>query len=377
MYIARMPLVAAGLAVFAMLGASIAVGQTSSGSAAQSGQAGQSASSDQSSGQTTTGQTSSVQSEGVQSNAQSGTQAGQTGATKETNLPTSESGTTPQQVNAPVVDPETAAQQSAGAKAASGQSAAGAAAGGQNANNQSGNTQDWPAPQRYEAGRGAGSSAESGQGGATLGVNIISSQDGQGVVVARIRPGTPADQMGLRPRDRVISVNAQQVASVDEFISTIRGMKPGTDIQLSIERDGNTRDIRGKLGALREAIAAGEGPVGNIVGRARDFMGRERSGRIGDSYRSGDNMQTSYEEGSPSGRQGSGDLEARLSRVEQQLSQITRDLAEIRTANRSSSTGSPALPETGAAARATSPRAPSAIRPTPGQPPSGLQTPTR
>jgi hypothetical protein len=184
--------------------------------------------------------------------------------------------------------------------------------------------------------------------------------------------------MGLRPRDRVISINGQPVASVDEFISTIRGMKPGTEVQLSIDRDGNTRDIRGKLGALREAIAAGEGPVGNIMGRAREFMGRERSGRYGESYRTGnDNMQTSYEEGSPSGRQRSGDLEARLSRVEQELSQLTRDVSEIRSSIRSNQSSSPALPEAGAAARATSPRAPSAIRPTPGQPPSGLQTPTR
>jgi len=379
MYIARMPLVAAGLAGFAMLAAGIAVAQTSSGSAAQSGQAGQSASSDQSSGQTTTGQTSSLQSEGVQSNTQnnqSGNQAGQTGASKETNLPTSESGTTRQQVNAPVVDPETAAQQSAGAKSANGQATTGTAA-GQNTNNQSGNTQDWPAPQRYEAGRGTGSSAESREGGATLGVNVVSSQDNQGVVVSRIRPGTPAEQMGLRPRDRVINVNGQPVGSVDEFISTIRGMKPGTEVQLSIDRDGNTRDIRGKLGALRDAIAAGEGPVGNIVGRAREFMGGDRSTRMRDNYRgAGDNMQTSYEEGSSSGRP-SGDLDARLSRVEQQLNQITRDLAELRTANRSSSIGSPGMPDTGAAGRATSPRAPSAIRPTPGQPPNGLQTPTR
>jgi hypothetical protein len=183
--------------------------------------------------------------------------------------------------------------------------------------------------------------------------------------------------MGLRSRDRVISVNGQPVASVDEFISTIRGMKPGTDVQLSIERDGNARDVRGKLGALREAIAAGEGPVGNIIDRARGFVGGDRSSRIRDSYRGGDNMQTSYEEGSSSGRQGSSDLEARLSRVEQQLSQITRDLAELRTTNRSSSIGSPAMQDAGAAARATSPRAPSAIRPTPGQPPNGLQTPTR
>jgi hypothetical protein len=343
MNIARMPLVAAGLVGFAMV-AAIAVAQDNSSSTTPSSQ---SASKD-SATQTSEQSSSSVQSEGVQA----GAQASQPGsAQNSSNLPDTTSGTTPEQRKAPVVDPNTNPQTPK-------------------------TTQEWPSPQRYEAGRGAGSSAEPGQGGATLGVNVVSSQDNQGVVVSRIRPGTPADQMGLRPRDRVISVNGQPVASVDEFISTIRGMKPGTEVQLSIDRDGNTRDIRGKLGALREAIAAGEGPVGNIVGRAREFMGRERSGRYGDSYRGGDNMQTSYEDGSVSGRQPSGDLEARLSRVEQEISQLTRDVSQIRTSLRlepttgSASPSSPALPNVGAPVPPST-RGASPFRPTPGQPPSG------
>jgi len=183
--------------------------------------------------------------------------------------------------------------------------------------------------------------------------------------------------MGLRPRDRIISLNGQPVGSVDEFIAQIRSMGAGDQIQLSIDRGGNTRNINGRLEALREAIATGEGPVGNIVGRAREFVGTDRNGRIGDSYRNGsENMQTSYEDGSQSGRQASSDLEARLSRVEQQLNQITRDLAELRTANRSSSPSSRALPDAGAAGQPST-RGPSAFRPTPGQPPSGLQPQSR
>jgi hypothetical protein len=344
MNIARMPLVAAGLVGFAMA-AAIVVAQDNSSSTTPSNQ---SASKDSAATQTNGQSSSSVQSEGIQA----GTQAGQSSsATNPSNLPTTTLGTTPEQRKAPVVDPNTTTQTPT-------------------------NTQQWPAPQRYESGRAAGSSAESGQGGATLGVNIVSSEDGRGVVVARIRPGTPADQMGLRPRDRIISVNGQPVASIDEFISTIRSMKPGTEVQLSIEREGATRDIRGKLGALREAIAAGEGPVGNIIDRARGFVGGERSSRIRDSYRSGDNMQTSYEDGSVSGRQPSSDLEARLSRVEQEISQLTRDVSQIRTSLRlepttgSASPTSPALPNVGAPMPPI-PRAASPFRPTPGQPPSG------
>jgi hypothetical protein len=366
MYIARMPLVAAaGLVGFAMA-AAIAVAQDNSSSTTPSSQSASKDGTTQTSGQSS----SSVQSEGVQAGTQ--TQTGQSSsATNPSNLPNTTSGTTPEQSKAPVVDPNANTQTPSTGPGASGQ-----AGGTPNANQQNGNTQQWPSPQRYEAGRGAGSSAESSQGGATLGVNIVSSEDGRGVIVARIRPGTPADQMGLRPRDRIISVNGQPLASIDEFISTIRSMKPGTEVQLSIEREGATRDIRGKLGALREAIAAGEGPVGNIIGRAREFVGGERSSRIRDSYRSGDNMQTSYEDGNVSGRQPSSDLEARLSRVEQEISQLTRDVSEIRTSLRSNPTTSPALPNVGAPAPPST-RGASPFRPTPGQPPSGLQPQSR
>lgn len=348
---ARMPLVAAGLVGFAMVAAAIAIAQDNSSST------------EPSSGQPA----SSIQNEGVQTDAQAGQPSS---ATNPSNLPKTEAGTTEQQSKAPVLDPHASTQNSA-----TDQSASEKAGSAPNTNAQNANTQEWPAPQRYDAGRGASSSRASGRGGATLGVNVVGSEDGQGVVVARIRPGTPAEQMGLRPRDRILSLNGQPVGSVDEFISSIRGMNPGTDIQLSIERDGNARDIGGQLSAFRDAIAVGEGAVGNVVDRAREFIGGERSGRIGDNYRGRENMQTSYEN-SPIGRQPSRDLESRLSRVEQQIDQLMRDVSEIRAATRPNPSTSSALPAAGAAGQPST-RGPSPFRPTPGQPPSGLPPQSR
>ncbi len=164
------------------------------------------------------------------------------------------------------------------------------------------------------------------QGGASLGANVVGREDG--IVVARILPGTPAEQMGLRPRDRILTLNGQPLGSVDEFIGAIRGMNPGDQILLSIDRDGNARDLGGKLEAFREAVAVGGGPVGNIIGQARGII-RDRGDRFADNYRgNGENLQANYEERSQADRQASIDLEARLTRVEQQLSQLTRELSE-------------------------------------------------
>jgi hypothetical protein len=158
-----------------------------------------------------------------------------------------------------------------------------------------------------------------------LGVNIVESEDGQGVTVARTQPGTPADKMGLQPRDRIVTLNGQRVNSVDQFISAIRGMNPGEQIELSIDRGGNTQNLAGRLEALRDRIASGQGPVGNMIGRARDFV-RERGDMVNDSR---GNRQTNYEEGITA--RPSSDLETRLSRLEQQMDRLTREIEQQRS----------------------------------------------
>jgi len=315
----RTPLVAAGLVGFALIAATVAVAEENSSSPTP---------------------------------ANAGTSASdQPGSVNPSNLATPESPQTEQQSKAPVVDPQAAATE---------HSVTTPASPGQTSGAQRTNTQEWPAPQRYESGRGTGSNATSRPGGASLGVNVVGSEDGQGVIVARIRPGTPAHQMGLQPRDRILGLNGQPVGSVDEFIAAIRGMAAGDEVRLSIDRSGNTQDIGGRLQAFRESVAVGEGPVGNIIGRAREIIGRERP--------IGDNLQTSYEEGNQSGVRNSGDVEARVARLEQQIERLTQEIHQLRN------NGSSSLPE-GANAQPTT-NTPSAINATPEQPPR-LQSPTK
>lgn len=249
-------------------------------------------------------------------------------AANQSNLPQASSSTTSQQNKAPVVDPEAAAQDAANAKAGAPINPAPFPA---NANNQAPSGRSASAsPQRYEANRPAATETGNGRGGASLGVNIVTSENGQGVTVAQTRPGTPADQMGIEPNDRIISLNGQPVESVDQFISAIRGMSPGDQVQLSIDRNGNTQNIGGRLEALRDRLANREGAVGNVIGRARDFV-RDRTDMAGET-RGG--RQTNYEENISA--RPSSDLETRLSRLEQQMDRLMRDVDQLR-----SSPGSP------------------------------------
>jgi len=225
----------------------------------------------------------------------------------------------------------------------------------------SSNSPDWPAPERYGAARPGINDSQSGQG-ASLGISIIA--DTQGITVMRVYPGTPAQRMGLRPRDRITSVNGQNVDSSDEFIAAIRGMNPNDEVELSIARGDNPTTVRGKLEPFSEArrrapIASGEDWTPNPLNR--------------DSGRDNSLQTTSYEERNQSGRSQSGDVEARLTRVEQQLDQLTRDITEIRNSirsNQSTSTTINSPPPEPAAAGQPRPRGPSPFRSTPGQPPT-------
>lgn len=54
------------------------------------------------------------------------------------------------------------------------------------------------------------------------GALLQNSDDGQGVVVARIEPASPAIASGLRPGDVIVSANRQRVRSVDELKSAVK-----------------------------------------------------------------------------------------------------------------------------------------------------------
>jgi membrane-associated protease RseP (regulator of RpoE activity) len=223
---------------------------------------------------------------------------------------------------------------------------------------------EWPSPRRYDP--------NNPQGG-SLGVNIVN--DVGGIVIASVRSGTPAQQMGLRRGDRIKSLNGQPIEAVEQFISLVRSAKAGDDVAIEIVRDDAPNTLRGKLEAFGQALARGPG----LDSDNEPGMGRF-SNRRGDNA-GNPNVQTSYEERNSSGRS-SGDVEQRLSNLERRLDKLQQAVFELRTAigNRpSSSTTSTIGPSTslqtpGASAiESPSSSAPSVLQSTPGtaeQPPS-------
>jgi hypothetical protein len=180
-------------------------------------------------------------------------------------------------------------------------------------------------------------SSRGNQQGASLGVNITPA--GDGLVITRVSRGTPADRMGLRSGDRITLVNGQPTGSVDGFIATIRSMNPGDQVDLQIVRNGNEESFNGQLEAFGQAVARSPAVSSNdeyqiyrsVIGGQDPYQPNARISR--DGQRSADpnaTRQASYEDrGQPTPPQ-SGDVDARLRRIEEQIDRLTRNVEELR-----------------------------------------------
>ncbi len=66
----------------------------------------------------------------------------------------------------------------------------------------------------------------------------LASGDGEGAVIAGVRPGSPADRAGLRPGDIVLSVNGAKVRNAADLRARIGSLRVGDRVTLSWLRDG-------------------------------------------------------------------------------------------------------------------------------------------
>jgi Do/DeqQ family serine protease len=72
----------------------------------------------------------------------------------------------------------------------------------------------------------------------------------KGVGVAQVQPGSAADRAGLRKGDVITSFNGVEMTDPNVFRNLVASTAPGTDVTLTIIRDGREQQIRAKLGEL-------------------------------------------------------------------------------------------------------------------------------
>jgi putative serine protease PepD len=90
---------------------------------------------------------------------------------------------------------------------------------------------------------------------AYLGVQLREPEGQEGVPVAEVVDGGPADDAGLQPGDRILRVGGEEVDSVADVRRAIGAQSPGDKLELSVLRDGETTSLTVELGERPETAS--------------------------------------------------------------------------------------------------------------------------
>jgi serine protease Do len=82
----------------------------------------------------------------------------------------------------------------------------------------------------------------------------------QGVIVATVEKGSPAEKAGLESHDVLLKISGRKIESYDSFRNEVAMLSPGSKVTFLVLRDGNTREITVTLGERPMMTAKGNLP---------------------------------------------------------------------------------------------------------------------
>lgn len=74
--------------------------------------------------------------------------------------------------------------------------------------------------------------------------------DASGAIVADPEEGAPADRAGIRAGDVITAVNGDAIDGPRDLSRAIAGFDPGTEVTITVQRNGDSRDLAVELGEL-------------------------------------------------------------------------------------------------------------------------------
>jgi Do/DeqQ family serine protease len=90
-----------------------------------------------------------------------------------------------------------------------------------------------------------------------LGVNIqniteetakaLDLKDTRGVLVSNVRPGSAAEKAGIKRGDIILAINGEATEDSNTLRNKVAGTQPGSDIKLTVSRDGTQQEFTAKL----------------------------------------------------------------------------------------------------------------------------------
>ena len=101
-----------------------------------------------------------------------------------------------------------------------------------------------------------------------LGVMLKNSEDSDGVVLDGVAPKGPAEKVGLKKGDIIISVNGKQTPDSETLVMTVSKFKPGEIVVVRYRRDDEENEIKVTLDK-RPAAGQDRGDFQNSMGTSR------------------------------------------------------------------------------------------------------------
>ncbi len=91
---------------------------------------------------------------------------------------------------------------------------------------------------------------------AYVGVFLANSSVG-GAKIDQVTPGTPGAQAGLKAHDVITAINGKTITSTDQFIATVDTYGPGQTVTMTVNRGGQTQQVKVHLATRPTATPSG------------------------------------------------------------------------------------------------------------------------
>ncbi|NBB77966.1 MAG: Do family serine endopeptidase [Verrucomicrobia bacterium] len=96
-----------------------------------------------------------------------------------------------------------------------------------------------------------------------------------GALVNQVQEGSPASRAGIRHGDVITRIDGEAVASAAELRLTVSQILPGTEVDVTLIRDGDTKVVPVVLGSLNGAMGAAPGGGSPLEGVEMRMLDRE------------------------------------------------------------------------------------------------------
>lgn len=84
--------------------------------------------------------------------------------------------------------------------------------------------------------------------GAYLGVNVLPTDSGKGLRIEHVEPRTPAERIGLKAGDILLTFQGVDVKEPEQLITLVGEELPGRSVKITIQRDGEVEERTVRLG---------------------------------------------------------------------------------------------------------------------------------